>query len=69
MEILMEQNKKYLNQQEVADILGVKVKTLNHWRAVKRHNIPFIKMGRIILYPTALFYQWLEIKIQNNTAF
>ena len=61
----MQQNKNYLNQKEVADILGVKVKTLNHWRAVKRHKIPFIKMGRVILYPEQSFYAWLESHGQN----
>ncbi|MDD4519285.1 MAG: helix-turn-helix domain-containing protein [Alphaproteobacteria bacterium] len=57
----MQLNQKYLNQKQVAEVLGVKIETLNHWRAVKRYKIPYTKVGRIILYPEAEFYKWLEL--------
>ncbi|MCT4552573.1 MAG: helix-turn-helix domain-containing protein [Alphaproteobacteria bacterium] len=58
-------DKKYLSQKEVARILGVKVKTLNHWRCTKRHRIPFVKLGSVILYPTAEFFGWLKSHSSN----
>ncbi len=65
VEVKMSQSKKYLTQKQVADILGVKVTSLNHWRAVQRYNIPYIKKGRIILYPETEFYNWLESDSYN----
>lgn len=50
----------FLNQKEVSAILGVKVITLNHWRCIKRYNIPYIKIGRVILYPEQEFKVWLN---------
>lgn len=51
---------KYLTQKEVSKILDVKVTTLNSWRCSRKYNIPYIKLGRVILYPSVEFYAWLE---------
>lgn len=57
--------KRYLTQKQVADILGVKVATLNYWRCIGKHDIPFAKIGRVILYPYTEFYAWLGGKCLN----
>lgn len=54
------ENKKYLKQQEVAEILNVRTQTLNQWRCSQKQQIPYIKVGRVILYPEQAFYSWLE---------
>lgn len=41
-------------------MLNVKVSTLNHWRCVKRYDIPHVKLGRVILYPEKAFKDWLK---------
>jgi hypothetical protein len=56
----MAEHTKYLSQQEVANILKVKVKTLNQWRFNQKRKIPCTKIGRIILYPEDLFFAWLQ---------
>ena len=58
----MNENKKYLNQKEVAEILGVKITTINRWRTIKRfREMPHLKIGnRIILYPKKEFFAWLK---------
>ncbi|MCT4574880.1 MAG: helix-turn-helix domain-containing protein [Alphaproteobacteria bacterium] len=62
-------NKKYLTQQEVAQILNVQSKTITHWRAMKNEKIKdlkYIKLGRVILYPEQEFFQWLDSHMQNT---
>lgn len=57
----------YLSQKDVAKILNIKVSTLNHWRCVKRYEIPYIKLGRVIMYPESEFAIWLN-KYKNNSV-
>lgn len=56
-------NKSMLSQKEVAGILGVSVQCLNQWRTDRRDLPPYIKLGKVILYPEDLFYEWLNNKI------
>lgn len=39
-----------LTQEQAADRLKVKPKTLEVWRSTKRYNIPFVKVGRLVRY-------------------
>ena len=57
----------YLNQKDIAKILNIKVSTLNHWRCVKRYEIPYIKLGRVIVYPESEFIKWLN-KYKTNSV-
>ena len=41
---------KLLTPEQVANILGVSVNTLNVWRCTKRYNLPYIKPGRCERY-------------------
>jgi len=57
---------KYLLQKDVSEILNVRIETLNQWRCNQKYNIPYIKIGRRILYPIDQFYKWLESHQKNN---
>lgn len=60
---------KYLNQKQIAEILGIKSSTISHHRCVKKkgwETLPYIKIGGVILYPEEEFFRWLESKTINN---
>ena len=60
---------KYLNQKQIAEILGIKSSTISHHRCVKKKDwetLPYIKIGGVILYPEDKFYTWLENKTING---
>ncbi len=39
-----------LSTEETAKYLGVEAGTLNVWRCVKRYDLPYIKVGRLVKY-------------------
>ena len=39
-----------LNSDQVAEILGVKVDTLGYWRCTGRYRLPYVKVGRLVMY-------------------
>ena len=41
---------KLLTPTQVAEILGVGVETLNHWRHTKRYALNFVRIGRCVRY-------------------
>src|SRR5215467_1310241 len=44
--------KKYVREQEAAELTGVKVATLRAWRLRRsKTGPPFVRLGRMILYP------------------
>jgi excisionase family DNA binding protein len=42
-----------------AAYLGVTPRTLEVWRCTKRHQIPYIKVGRLVKYRPAVLDTWL----------
>ena len=48
-----------LNVDEAANFLGVSRNTLAMWRTTKRYDIPYIKVGRRVLYSVAELTNWL----------
>lgn len=48
-----------LNNVEAAEYLGVAPQTLTIWRCVKRHNIPFMKVGSRVKYRQEDLDAWL----------
>ena len=42
-----------LNQNEAAQILGIKAGTMQVWRATKRYRLPYVKVGRSVRYRLA----------------
>ena len=49
-----------LDTTEAAAILDVVPGTLEVWRSTKRHNIPFVKVGRLVRYRRSDLVAWLE---------
>ena len=39
-----------LKPQEVADMIGVAVSTLATWRCTKRYRLPYLKIGKNVMY-------------------
>lgn len=48
-----------LDTKGAADYIGVEPGTLEVWRCTKRHNIPYIKAGRLVKYRKAALDAWL----------
>lgn len=51
-----------------ADYLGVTPRTLEVWRCVKRHAIPYIKVGRLVKYRQSDLDAWLESRTIDIAA-
>jgi hypothetical protein len=49
----------YLTEEELAARFGLKPNTLAIWRC-RRRGPPYVKMGRIALYPVDTFEKWLR---------
>jgi excisionase family DNA binding protein len=51
---------RLLNTDEAAALVGAKPSTLSIWRCTKRHNIPFVRVGRLVRYREQDVLGWLE---------
>lgn len=51
-----------------ADYLGVAPRSLEVWRCVKRHSIPYIKVGRLVKYRQSDLDAWLESRTVGTAA-
>lgn len=57
-----------LDTRPAADYLGVTPRTLEVWRCVKRHAIPYIKVGRLVKYRQSDLDAWLESRTIDIAA-
>lgn len=57
-----------LDTEQAADYLGVTPRTLEVWRCVKRHDIPYIKVGRLVKYRQADLDAWLASRTVSDHA-
>ena len=48
-----------LSNEGAAEYLGVTPRTLEVWRCTKRHQIPYIKVGRLVKYRQTALDTWL----------
>ncbi|OSM04456.1 helix-turn-helix domain-containing protein [Magnetofaba australis] len=53
-------NPKLITPQEAARILGVEATTLGNWRHTKRYALPYVKVGRKVMYRTADVEKFIE---------
>jgi excisionase family DNA binding protein len=51
-----------------AEYLGVAPRSLEVWRCVKRHSIPYIRVGRLIKYRQSDLDAWLESRTVGAAA-
>jgi predicted DNA-binding transcriptional regulator AlpA len=49
-----------LNPADVADLLGIKVETLQIWRCNHRYNLPYIKIGGRVRYKASDVETFIE---------
>jgi excisionase family DNA binding protein len=53
-----------LSRQQAADYLGVAVHTLAIWKCTRRHDLPYVKIGRLVKYKRSE----LDAFISKNSA-
>ncbi len=58
---------KLLTTNEAADYLSTTVGTLAIWRTTGRYQIPFIKVGRKVLYRHSDLDNWLISRTHTHT--
>lgn len=56
----------FINQQQAADLLGLKPGTLSVWRCTGRYDLPFTKMGRHIRYSVRDIARFISKNRRNN---
>ena len=57
-----------LTPQQVAKILGVSVETLNVWRATKRYNLPYTKIGHLVRYKSVEVEAFIQERTVQQTS-
>lgn len=56
---LLQTQTSLLGNDAAADYIGVTPRTLEVWRSTKRHQISYIKVGRLVKYRQAVLDAWL----------
>jgi len=54
------ERRKFLTQDQVAEILGVTTNTLEAWRYKKRYGLAYLKIGSLIRYEESSVISFLE---------
>ena len=49
-----------LNRQEAAKYLRISPRTLAVWACVKRYELPYVKMGRLVKYRRSVLDDFIE---------
>lgn len=57
---------RLLTEVQATEFLDLRPGTLCVWRSTKRHNLPFIKVGRNVRYRERDLAKWLESRISND---
>ncbi|MCD6308495.1 MAG: helix-turn-helix domain-containing protein [Candidatus Latescibacteria bacterium] len=56
---------KLLTPSEVAQALGVTTSTLAIWRCNKRYDLPYTKIGRLVMYRQVDVEAFIETRLHN----
>lgn len=59
---------RYYSPEQLAKLLQTTVQTLAAWRSTGRYNLPFIKVGRKVLYRGKDVEKWLDSRVQLHTG-
>lgn len=59
---------KLLTEDQAAEVLGVKAQTLSVWRSTKRHDVPYVKVGRSVRYRLDHLMRWLDQRTVGTNA-
>jgi excisionase family DNA binding protein len=63
-EIQKKEENELLSCQEAAKLLGMSEQTLAVWRSVKRYDLPYIKVGRLVKYLRSDLNKWVASRRQ-----
>ena len=55
-----ERSSRLLTTDEAAALVGAKPQTLSIWRCTARHDLPFVRVGRLVRYREKDVLDWLE---------
>ncbi|MGD9662785.1 MAG: helix-turn-helix domain-containing protein [Porticoccaceae bacterium] len=58
-------NKNLLTPQKTAEELGVTTGTLAVWRSTGRYKLPFVKVGRKVMYRVEDIQSFVQSRIQT----
>ena len=58
-------NSNLLNPKQAAEILGVTIGTLAVWRCTARYPLPFVKIGRRVMYRQNDIDNFIENGVSN----
>ena len=61
-------NSDLLSNDHAASYLGLQPGTLEVWRCTKRHEIPYIKCGRLVKYRRSDLDAWLASRTVQAAA-
>lgn len=56
-----------LSREEAAQYLGVKKQTLAAWAHTGRHDLPMVKVGRLVKYRLSDLEKWLAERTATST--
>ena len=57
-----------LSRTEAAQLLGVKVGTLEVWASTRRYELPFVKVGRLVKYRLSDLQAFVELRMRSVTG-
>lgn len=57
---LINAQSELLTREQAADYLGITSRTLAVWACVKRYNLPYVKVGRLVKYRRADLDAFIE---------
>ena len=60
--------KQLANNSAAANHIGIAAATLQYWRTTGAQNLPFIKIGRRVMYRQTDIDQWLDQHTYRHTG-
>lgn len=60
--------KRYMSVKEAAKYIGLSEDFLNKDRSTKLHGVPFLRLGRRVLYDRVVLDAWLASQAENCAA-
>lgn len=60
-------NKILITNKEAMELLGIKSRTLLNWY-MKKHDMPYVKIGRFLRFPLEELKKWKERYIEKIAA-
>ena len=58
---------EYISPEALAKKLNITTGTLATWRHTGRHNLPYIKVGRKVMYKAEAVQEWLATRTHLHT--